>query len=63
MQYNAKNLSKPTLSAPIEIALEVGKAALPVVQKGILDAKINKYVDREEIIEEKLKREFTILQG
>ena len=34
-----------------------------MVQKGILDAKIKKFVDREEILEENLKRASTILHG
>ena len=32
-------------------------------QKGILDAKIKKFVDREEMMEDNLKRVFKILHG
>ena len=58
MQYDVNNILKPTPSALTDPALEVGKTALNMVQKGILDAKI-KIVDREEILEENLKRTFT----
>ena len=36
---------------------------LAVVQKGILDAKIKKYADQEEMLENNTKRLFTILPG
>ena len=61
MQYAIRNLSEPMLSVPTDPAFEVGKTALTMLQKGILDTKIKIIVDREEIIEENLKREFTIL--
>ena len=57
------NLSKPTLSAPTEQALEAGKTALNMAKKGILDAIIKIFFDREETMEEKLKITFTILHG
>ena len=63
MQYSFNNISNPILSSPIDPAPEVGKTALTMVQKGILDAKIKKLSDREEILEENLKRSFTILHG
>ena len=61
MQCPVKNLSKPTLSAPTEPGFEVGKITLLMVQKVILYAEIKLFVDREEIMEENLKRAFTIL--
>ena len=63
MEYDVKNFWKPTLSAPTDPESEAGKNTLTMVQKGVLDTKIKKYVDREEIMEEKLKRAFKILHG
>ena len=40
---------------------EAGETALTMVQKEILGAKIDKFVDREKIMEDNLKRVFTIL--
>ena len=57
-QYLVNNILKPTLSAPTEPPFETGKTALNMVQKGILDAKIKKFVDREKYLEENLKRAF-----
>ena len=42
VQYAVKNLSKLTLSVPIDPVLEAGETALTMVQKGIMDAKIKK---------------------
>ena len=63
MKYTIKDISNTTLSKPTEPAFEVRKNALTMVQKGILDAKIKKLFDREEILEENLKSSFTILHG
>ena len=63
VQYYVKNLSKPTLSAPKDPAFKEGKLALTMAQKGILDDKIKKFVDREEILDENLKKAFEILHG
>ena len=63
MQYAVKNISKPMLSAPTDPVFEVGKTALTMVQKGIVDTKMKKYIDREEMLEENLKRAFIILRG
>ena len=52
---------KPTLSASTYPEFEVEKTTLTMVQKLILDTKINKFVDRKEMMEENLKRVFTIL--
>ena len=51
------------MSIPIDTAFETGETTLTMVQKVIMDAKINKFVDRDEILEENLKRTFTILHG
>ena len=51
------------LSASTDTAFEEGRTSLTMVQRGIFDAKIKKLVDREEILEDNLKRAFTILQG
>ena len=40
MQYAVKNISKPMLSAPTDPVFEVGKTALTMVQKGIVDTKM-----------------------
>ena len=53
----------PTLSEPTYPACETGKTVLNTAQKGILNAKIKKYVDKKEILEENLKRAFTIIHG
>ena len=63
VQYTINNLPNPTLSAPTDPAFEAVKTALTMVQKGILDAKIRKFVDREKILGENPKRAFTILHG
>ena len=63
MQYSIKNISNAMLSLPTEPASEAGKTALTVVQKGILDTKMKKLSDREEILEENLKRAFAIIHG
>ena len=63
MQYAVNNFSKPTLSAPTEPEFEARKTTLTMFQKGIIDTKIKKFVDRDEIKEENLKRAFTILHG
>ena len=63
VQYAVNNFSRPTLSTPTEPDFEMGKTTLNMAQKGILDTKIKKFVDREEIKEENLKRAFTILHG
>ena len=63
MQYDVNNISKPTLYAPTDTASETGKTALPMAQKGILDDKIKKLVDREEITEDNPKRAFKTLYG
>ena len=55
MKYTVSNISNPKLSAPTELDLKVGTTTLTMVQKGILDAKIKKSVDREEILEENIK--------
>ena len=49
--------------APTDPEFKEGGATLNMVQNGIMDNKINKSVDREEILEENLKRAFTILHG
>ena len=48
---------------PKDPAFEAYKTALTMVQKLILDAKIKKTVGREEILENNLKRAFTIIHG
>ena len=63
LQYSIKNISKPKLSSPTYPLFEVVKTVLTMVQKVILDVKINKFVDIKEILEENLKREFTTLHG
>ena len=49
--------------APTEPEFKTVKTALTMVQKGILDAKIRKFIDREKILGENPKRAFTILHG
>ena len=50
MQYGVKNISKPTISAPTDPEFEAAKIAPTMAQKGILDVKIKKCFDREEIM-------------
>ena len=47
VKYAINNPSNITLYAKTEPSFEAGKTALSIVQKVILDAKINKFVDRE----------------
>ena len=47
VQYAVKNIFMPTMSTPTDPAFEAGETALTMVQEGILDAKINKFFDRE----------------
>ena len=47
IQYSVKNLSNQTIFASIEPVLEAGKTDFTVIQKKIMDAKINKHVYRE----------------
>ena len=51
VQYDVKYLSQTTLSSPTETAFTVGKTALTMVQNGILDTKIKKFIDRDTMLE------------
>ena len=50
MKYFVKIISKLTLSVPTEPEFEAGKTVLPMVQKGILEAKVKEFFDREKIV-------------
>ena len=63
MKYAVNNFLKPTLSSPTKPDFEAGKTTLTKAQNRILEPKIKKFDDREEMMEDKLKIVFTILHG